>query len=133
MMKLNKDGKLEICLYTLFDSMTDEAKKNLVSSLACEDSIIEMVYDQLIHGSTENGWYGSTGETKSDAEKGSVLDKFQRRIAKESSETAKEEISKLERKLKSKEEQFTKINNKYFKIYHWLIDNDIKTPKGMLT
>jgi hypothetical protein len=114
--KLNKEGKLEIDLSSLFDSMLNESKLILIESLSCEDSIIKHVVDQILYGFTENVYSG--GSRYGEADNLSPLDDARRKVAKGASEVSEKIISELEWQVKREKEQAEKYMEAYFKLYH---------------
>ena len=55
---------LTVGIAEALESLTDDDKRDIVQTLACEESIIDHVLRQLAHGCTESGWYGYWGKHK---------------------------------------------------------------------
>lgn len=91
-----EDGKIVIDIEDAINNLDGDSE--LLEALSCNEYVISHVMDQVLDGMTKNGWrgshYGGNGLQLSELQKAS------REIAKRSSETAKEEIQKLEQKLK---------------------------------
>ena len=115
--------------FKLSDTVTIEAKHpedflclldeseldDFYQCLACQDEIIKHVADQIVDGWTENGSCGSK-VCGVNATPSTSLDEQVRRISKQSSEVAKDEISKLERELIKTKEDLRKANEKLYVI-----------------
>lgn len=89
-----QDGNLSLDLVDIIHEMTNEEQLLLVESLACQDSIIEFVGEQITRGWTIQGglrggrYWGGTEPT-------TPLDKLMREIAEKSGEIAQKEIKRL--------------------------------------
>lgn len=113
--KLNKEGKIEIDLQDLFQSMSDESKLILIESLSCESVVIKHVADQILDGFTENIYSGSS--SYGEVDRLSPLDEGRRRVAKGASELSKKIIRELEWRVKREKELAQKYRDDYFKLY----------------
>lgn len=92
-------GRLSFDLYDLLGGMTDQARADLIDTLAVRDEVITEVANQIIDGYTTLGSYGPTGfGGNPDATHG--IDGARMRIAKASSEIAAREIERLGEQLK---------------------------------
>jgi hypothetical protein len=100
----------------LLELIEEEDKIQFLQSLSCHESVFVHVADQIIHGCTEDGYFSSTGEVHSTPN--TDLQNAVRRIAKNSSEIANNQITELESKLKSMEESNKSWQDKYYDIYH---------------
>jgi hypothetical protein len=100
----------------LIELISDEDKIEFMQSLSCEDIIIKHVSDQIIHGCTELGYYGYKGCTGSSPS--TPLDIAIRQVSKCASTIAKKQIESLERALKYQEDETTKYQDKYYKLYN---------------
>jgi hypothetical protein len=118
-MKINyKDGTLEIYLHELLENVVPEKRVEMIESLACDDEIIRHVADQIIHRWTENSCSGGSNCTiPADSEKGTPLDHAWRRVAKASSDVAKDQIERLERGLAQRDEQISTLHKEIRTIY----------------
>lgn len=94
------NGYLKVDIYDICRGLPKEDKLKIVECLACDDDLIKHVTDQIVDGMTENGYYGSSYCTVS-PEPYLPLDAARRKIAKGSSEVAKNEIERLEKELKN--------------------------------
>lgn len=115
--ELNDKRQIVIELSWLLSALTDEQKRELVDSLACEDAIIADVSAQLLDGWTERSSHGAKS-CGSDAEPTSPLDKARRELASRAGEVAQKEIEDLKRSLiwqKMLQEHYSAA---YFKAYH---------------
>ena len=105
-----KDGDAILSVCSLLGSMTGEAKADLIARLACDDDVIKMVADQIIHGCTDDGSCGSSYVTAhSDDSMGSPLDRAQRAVALAAGDVARREIDRLKRELAHKEHQIAEM------------------------
>jgi hypothetical protein len=107
-----KDGKLEIDLHSLLDSIPKEDLEEFFESVSCNDRVIQHVTDQIIHKWTENCYSGGSCVTAG-AEPLWGLDKAWRRVAKHSGEVAKREIERLEDALRQKNKEYFDLLNEY--------------------
>lgn len=122
---LNDKRQIVIELSWLLSALTDEQKRELVDSLACEESIIADVSAQLLYGWTERSSHGPRS-CGGDAEPSTALEKARRELAMRSSEIAREEIEDLKRALvwqKAMEEHYSSA---YFRAYHAWDDRSIR-------
>jgi hypothetical protein len=101
-MKYEK-GRVSFNLYETLGQWTLEEKRELADALSCDTQVIEFVSQQIIDGMTELGSYGWTSPVSATPRSG--LDRATREVAKCSGNVAKAEIERLERALKSAEEQ----------------------------
>lgn len=92
-------GYLKVDIYDICKCLPKEDKLKIIESLACDDDLIRHVTDQIVEGMTENGYYGSSYCIPS-PEPYLPLDAARRKVAKGSSEVAKNEIERLEKELK---------------------------------
>ena len=87
-------GCLSINITEILADMTGDDRGFVIQSLACCTQVIDEVMNQVIDGSTTEGWYGPKGwGGNPDAKSG--IDGARMRIAKASSEIATEEIRRL--------------------------------------
>lgn len=61
-MKINKDGKIEIDLQEILDSLGEDEKKQLVKSACISSEVIKWVFDWIC-GEDEDGWW-TTNENR---------------------------------------------------------------------
>jgi hypothetical protein len=124
--KLNK-GQLTIDISDLLDSLSPEDKIELIETLACQDTIIKHVADQILTGWTENCYSGGTSYS---IEGHTPLDLARKRVIELAPEVAREEIERLKRFAKNQEENAKKYMDKYFALYHaWPRDSFHLMPK----
>lgn len=121
-MKINKEGKLELDICELLDSLPEQDKLSFIESLSCEDAIIKHVTDQIFEGFTENLYYG--GECGK-VEPQTPLELARERVIKFADETARKEIARLKRFAKNQEEIAKKYEDRYWVLWH-------KWPQGYL-
>ena len=100
----------------LIELISDDDKVNFMQSLACDDIIIKHVTDQLLHGCTEDGYYGS--KECNEAEPSTPLDIAKRAIAKSYSKFASDEIAALERGLKRTRDSRDEYMSKYYDLLY---------------
>ena len=100
----------------LLELIEEEDKIHFLQSLSCHESVFVHVADQIINGWTEYGYFSSIGEVQSTPN--TSLQRAIRKIAKNSSAIADEQIDALERKLKELEKSNYEWRNKYYDIYH---------------
>lgn len=92
-------GRLSFDLYDLLGGMTDQARADLIDTLAVREEVITEVANQIIDGYTTMGSHGPTGYGGNpDATYG--IDGARMRIAKASSDIAAREIERLGEQLK---------------------------------
>lgn len=96
-------GTIRIDLHEVLESMDAGSKSLLVQSLSCDDDILKYAADQIVHGSTPDGYSGSEGGQASVAP-WTPLDSARRRVAMASGDIASREVGRLERALAAKEE-----------------------------
>jgi len=126
--KLNK-GQLTIDISNLLDSLSPEDKIELIETLACQDTIIKHVADQILTGWTENCYSGGTSYA---VEGHAPLDLARKRVIELAPEVARQEIDRLKLFAKNKEEQVKIYSDKYFALYHaWPRDCFHLIPKGI--
>lgn len=125
-----KDNCLCLNMREMVDALDDSARLELAHLLSLDDVIIKNVADQILIGWTEDG---SSGASNCITDKPSTpLSVAQRRVAKESSETAKREIEKLEHGIAFEKECAKKYMDKYFILYHAWRSNDNPFPREAL-
>ena len=100
----------------LLELIEEEDKIHFLQSLSCHESVFVHVADQIINGWTEDGYFSSIGEVQSTPN--TSLQRAIRKIAKNSSAIADEQIAELERKLKELEKSNEEWRNKYYDLYH---------------
>jgi hypothetical protein len=100
----------------LLELIEDEDKIHFLQSLSCNESVLKHVADQIMYGCTEGGYHASIGEVKS--EPNTILQNAVRIIAKNSSDIADSQITKLELKLKELEESNNEWRCKYYDLYN---------------
>lgn len=110
-----KNNTLSVSIFYLLDQLSTEDKLSFIDTLSCEDDIIHMVADQLVYGYTNNY---SRGGSCCDPSELSALDKYRRLIAKSASNIAKEEIERLECKVKSLKKDNAKLSQYCWRVYH---------------
>ncbi len=92
------NGKVILDYCELFDNASGEELNLLVQSLACQDSIVKHVADQLLEGWTEDGYHGGVAGDANPATS-SPIDQARRRIALGAGEVAKATIEAQQRAL----------------------------------
>lgn len=123
--ELNDKRQIVIELSWLLSALTDEQKRELADSLACEDSIIKDVAAQLLTGWTERSSHGARS-CGTDAEPTTPLDRARRELANRADSVAKDEIAGLKHALvwaKAMEEYYS---GAYFRAYHAWSDRDVR-------
>ena len=100
----------------LLELIDEEDRIHFLQSLSCHESVFVHVADQIINGCTEDGYSNYIGEVQSTPN--TSLQLAIRRIAKNASEIANEQIVELERKLKAMEKSNAEWQDKYYDIYH---------------
>ena len=100
----NKDNKLEFDLCDLLDSVSAESKVELIESLACDESILKHVVDQILDALTENAYCGASDYPERSTPYYS-LSFARREISKRSGEVAKTVIERLEKSLAAAEKR----------------------------
>jgi hypothetical protein len=105
-----EDGNIVIKedISKVFRSMSEDDLNDVIQAISCESRVIENVAQQIIHGITDEGWHGSKGF---DAEPSTALDKAVREVAEKSNDIAKEEIGRLKRMVKRKEQTIDELWN----------------------
>jgi hypothetical protein len=112
--KLNQ-GQLTIDISVLLDSLSPEDKIELIETLACQDTIIKHVSDQILTGWTENCYSGGTGYS---IEGHTPLDLARKSVIQLAPEVARQEIERLKRFAKNQEENADKYSSAYYKLYN---------------
>lgn len=100
----------------LIELMEEQDKVEFMQSLACHDSVIKHVADQIVYGMTDGGYSGS--ETITEPEPSTPLQSARREVTNLSCDVARKEIERLERELKRKIEQCDEFQDKYYELYH---------------
>jgi len=115
--QLNDKRQIVIELSWLLSALDDEQKRELVDSLACEESIIADVSAQLLDGWTERSSHGarSCGE---DAEPSTALDRARRELGLRAGEVAQQQIDGLKRSLISAKAMQDYYSKGYYAAYH---------------
>lgn len=102
------DGKISVDIGDLFAALTGQAKIDFIDSLACEEEIITHVADIITTRWTEMS--SSPGSSFPDqAVPTTAMDKAVREVAKRASQTAKDEIERLERALSLRETEIQEL------------------------
>lgn len=115
---LTKDRRITIDLGWLLGAMTDEQKREIADSLACEDSIIEDVAAQLITGWTEAASHGATSYDASAPS--TPLSIARRKVALAAGDVAATEIAELVRQLKWQKQLSDHYSDACFSLQrHW--------------
>jgi len=110
-----ENGEIKIDAWELIQYLPKEKLLEFIETFACHDVVIKHVTDQIIEGWTENMCNGGKDyPTKSEPNSG--WDCARRRIAKESSELANEEIGALEGSLKYHEDEMQKLREENWKL-----------------
>ncbi len=105
-----ENGKVVLDYCELFDEADGQELKLLVQSLACQDSIVQHVADQLLEGWTEDGYHG--GRCGDATESHTPLNKARRRIALGAGKIAAETIEAQQRAIKQAKEQTDRLWDK---------------------
>ena len=100
----------------LVELMSEEDKLHFMQSLSSHEIIIKHVADQIINGSTDDGYSGSFSMVKSKPD--TALQTAIRDISINSSEIAKSEIESLQNTLAAAEKVRDEYMNKYYDLYH---------------
>lgn len=124
---INHEGRIEISICDMLESMSLENKRSIIDSLACQESILDDVCAQLIDGWTEAGSHGSKGAVS--AFPSCVINKARRKIAASASVIASQEIADLRTALIHAKELEAEYMDAYFRMYHaW--GNNVPMPDG---
>jgi hypothetical protein len=95
---IDAKGCISVNITDIIAAMTGDERAHVIQSLACCAQVIDEVMNQVIDGSTTEGWYGPKGcGGNPDATLG--IDGARMRIAKASSEIAAQEIQALKDEL----------------------------------
>jgi hypothetical protein len=113
-MKLDK-GKIIIELTDLLDSMTSEAKIELIETLSCDEAIIKHVADQILTGFTENIY---SGAESFNAEPKTALDSARARVIELAPEVAAREVERLRKIAIDREKVAKEADDRYWALYH---------------
>lgn len=100
-----ENSKIIFDAIELLEELSGEDQIGLIESLSCQDAVIKHIADQIIHGCTDNGYYGATGCSETPH---TPLDEAKRFVAEHSGDVAKREIRHLEHLVKLKEESLRK-------------------------
>jgi chemotaxis protein CheY-P-specific phosphatase CheC len=127
-MKVEK-GKLIISVADLLNELTGQDRRDLMETLACENSVIEEVCNQLITGFTTNCSWGSSS-CGFDVNPWSPLDIAKRRIAEASSDIAAKElksaadtIERLEKQIREKDEMLNNNRKGVWNLRQKIVDS----------
>ena len=95
----HKDSEAHILISfgELFDSLSHEEKLQLVEHLACTDSLIQYVTEQILDGWTSGDYMAHGALSMPGNPNGSVLSGAIREVALRSSDVARQEIESLQR------------------------------------
>jgi hypothetical protein len=108
-------GKLSLDLYDLLGSLTDQARLDLIDTLAVREEVIHEVANQIIDGYTTAGSHGPTSfGGNPDATYG--LDAARLRIAKASSDIAAKEIERMGDEIRRAKASMDDAWNKYHEL-----------------
>lgn len=107
------NGELRVNVYEFLKTLTDDQRSELIDALACRCEVIDEVINQVLDGCTSLGSHGLTG-WGGNAEANSGLDGARMRIAKLSSDVAKDEIAALHRRIEAEKE----LGKKGWDAYH---------------
>lgn len=122
-------GKIEIDVYELLDSFSDEERQKIVEHLSCFEEIIAHVGAQIIDGWTENGFWGAKGCGPAPY---TALDKMRRKVAESAGDIAKQHIQLLqdmvERAEKAKNEEWQK--NRRLERRIWDLESQLRNARG---
>jgi len=103
-----KNGKLEIDLHGLLDSIPADDLAEFFESISTNERVIGHVTEQILNKWTENGYSGGYFVTASSCPYYG-LDKAWREVAKRSNEVAKREIERLEKALAIKTKEYSDL------------------------
>lgn len=117
-----KDGNIVINTHDLLENMPADSLVELIQSLACQEAVVKHVADQIIDGWTDDGYYAARSVAKSE-EPNTALDTAIRRIAENSSEVARKEISEMGETIKSLKNQLCDSWNEIEKLRRKLNGN----------
>jgi hypothetical protein len=107
MMKATLEGtELRINIYHLMEEMDEEEQRQMADALAVRDAVVLYVTQQILDGWTEHeSNAGLCCVACSDPPKTMGLDWAVREVARRAGEVAASEVKRLERALRSKEEE----------------------------
>jgi hypothetical protein len=104
-----EEGQIRLNLHDLLAYVQPDQKQELIESLACDDDIITFVTQQILDKYTESGYSGGAYVVAcADPVRG--LDWAWREVARRSGEVAQLEIERLERALKSKDQDIRSLH-----------------------
>ena len=105
-----EDTELRINIYHLMEEMDEEQQKQMADALAVRDAVITYVTQQILDGATDHGSFaGTCCVAYSDPPKTMGLDWAVREVARRAGEVATYEIERLERALRSREEEISRL------------------------
>lgn len=99
-----KDGKLCFDLAKAISELSDEQKRDAITVLACDSTVITMVGQQIVDGMTDDGSRGSMS-CYAGAQPHFGLDRVLRDVAKAAGDVARQEIERLEQALAACDKQ----------------------------
>ena len=114
MITINRDGDVSINFLDIMDNTSPEFKLNLIEVLACEDTIIKHVMDQVLHGYTENGYSGTV--VVDNLRIGSELQKARDCVMKQGNKLLVVELKRLRRVLENRHKYQDEGWNQYHKL-----------------
>ena len=119
---INGHGEICIDVLDVFDNTSDSFKLELVERLSCEDVIIKHVIDQVLNGSTENGYSGS--ETIDWQQVNSELQQARERIRLQGNNLLVKELKRLREVLENRRKYQDNGWNEYNKLYNQVYRTD---------
>lgn len=119
---INGHGEICIDVMDVFYNTSDEFKLELVERLSCEDVIIKHVIDQVLNGSTENGYSGS--ETIDWQRVNSELQQARERIRLQGNNLLVKELKRLREVLENRRKYQDNGWNEYNKLYNQVYRTD---------
>lgn len=101
-------GELRFNFWEVVAELTDAEKLELAEVVACDDSVIKFVAQQILDGWTENGSFGGKFCT-AHADPGHGLDWACRQVALRAEEVARKEIERLQDALRFSEKKYSDL------------------------
>lgn len=96
-------GKVTIDLYELIESLTDEERRELADSVACNSDVIKFVAQQILDGWTELDSHGPIGMATAEPFHG--LEWAVRQVALRAGDVSAKEVKRLQSALEMVEKQ----------------------------
>lgn len=107
--EIDNKGFMHVNIFDVIHECHDEETlKDIVQALSCNETLFELVAQQIIQGLTDEGW--STSSCSTSENPVTPLDQAQRYVAKHASITSEAEITSLEWALKCEKDENKHLN-----------------------